>query len=159
MNQSTILTLQKLEAANWFNHVSHANTDRAIVLKSWDEAIAHCESVEWENLCLEAVNNYQARIRERQPDRLKSWNDLVSEIKQVSMPLVKSKTASVIADNGLPKVFEDVVQWDILHVCIEAEYGDVYPPGFYASQAYWYVNGHFPCGWRGDFPQGTLIVY
>ena len=51
------------------------------------------------------------------------------------------------------------VQWDILHVCMEAEYADVYPPGFYASQAYWYVKGHFPCGWQGEFPNGKLIVY
>ncbi len=36
---------------------------------------------------------------------------------------------------------------------------DVYPPGFYASQAYWYASGHFPCGWRGKVPQGKLIVY
>lgn len=159
MNQSTILTLKKLEAASWFSHVGHADTDKAIVLKNWDEAIAHCESVEWENLCLEAVNNYWVKLSERQPDRLGSWNDLAGEIKRISIPLVKSKIASVVTDNSLPKVFEDVVQWDILHVCMEAEYADIYPPGFYAGQAYWYVNGHFPCGWKGDFPSGTLIIY
>ena len=42
---------------------------------------------------------------------------------------------------------------------MEAEFADVYPPGFYASQAYWYVKGHFPCGWQGEFPNGTLIIY
>jgi hypothetical protein len=56
-------------------------------------------------------------------------------------------------------VFENMVQWDILHVCMEAEYADVYPPGFYASQAYWYVKGHYPCGWQGEFPKGKLIIY
>jgi len=53
-----------------------------------------------------------------------------------------------------------MVQWEILGVCMEAEYADVYPPGFYASQAYWYVKGHFPCGWEGgEFPKGKLIIY
>ena len=62
-------------------------------------------------------------------------------------------------ENNLPKVFEDTVQWDILGVCMEAEYADIFQPGFYASQAYWYINGHFPCGWEGKFPNGKLIVY
>jgi hypothetical protein len=35
----------------------------------------------------------------------------------------------------------------------------VYPPGFFASNAYWYIKGHFPCGWEGEFPKGTLVIY
>lgn len=36
---------------------------------------------------------------------------------------------------------------------------DLYPPGFFASNANWYVRGHFPCGWRGEFPKGQLVIY
>jgi hypothetical protein len=61
--------------------------------------------------------------------------------------------------HGLPEIFEDTVRWDILHVCMEAEYADVSPPGFFASQAYWYVQVHFPCGWTGSFPDGKLVLY
>jgi hypothetical protein len=75
------------------------------------------------------------------------------------VPLVKQKIAPVVVSHQLDKTFEDTVQWDILSVAIEAEYADVYPPGFFASQAYWYVHGHFPCGWQGDFPDGTLMIY
>ena len=77
----------------------------------------------------------------------------------MTVPFVKQKIEAVVLENQLPKVFEDTVQWDILHVCVEAEYADTYEPGFYASQAYWYVNGHFPCGWEGQFPAGRLIIY
>jgi hypothetical protein len=65
----------------------------------------------------------------------------------------------VVAEHDLPKVFLDTVDWDILNLCMEAEYADVYPPGFYASQAYWYLKGHFPCGWQGAFPKGKLVIY
>jgi hypothetical protein len=75
------------------------------------------------------------------------------------MSFVREKIRDVRTAHNLPQAFEDTVQWDILHLCMEAEYADVYPPGFYASQAYWYANGHFPCGWHGQFPEGTLIVY
>jgi hypothetical protein len=79
------------------------------------------------------------------------------EISSITMnPCTMMKEAY---EEARPRTFEDAVQWDILNVCMEAEYADIYPPGFYASQAYWYVKGHFPCGWQGNFPEGKLIMY
>lgn len=80
-------------------------------------------------------------------------------MKPLVQSLVREKTKRVVEENELPKIFLDTIDWDILHVCMEAEYADVYPPGFFASQAYWYVKGHFPCGWVGEFPDGKLVVY
>ncbi|MFN3652284.1 MAG: hypothetical protein ACK47B_22120 [Armatimonadota bacterium] len=36
--------------------------------------------------------------------------------------------------------------------------GQPVPPEL-ASQWHWFSEGHWPCGWVGDFPQGTLLVY
>jgi hypothetical protein len=159
MHPRTIATLTKLEQAPWFACVGVRDTAAAIVLSSWQEAIEHCSSVEWENLCLEAVNQFRERLLERSVGRYRKWNDLVDELKPVTEPLVRRTIAAVAHEHNLPKVFEDAVNWDILHVCMEAEYADVFPPGYYASQAYWYVKGHFPCGWQGEFPNGQLIIY
>lgn len=155
----TIATLTELEKASWFSRVGVRDTLGAIVLSSWAEAIEHCSSLDWENLCLEACNQYRERLLERDPRSLDTWNERVVSIRPRVEELVRSKAEKFVAEHNLPDVFEDTVQWDILNVCMEAEYADVCPPGFYASQAYWYVNGHFPCGWQGDFPEGTLIVY
>ena len=65
----------------------------------------------------------------------------------------------VVAQVNLPSVFFETVNWDILHVCLEAEFADVISPSYYASQAYWYVVGHFPCVWEGQFPVGKLVIY
>lgn len=159
MHPRTVASLDQLEKADWFAAVGVKDTDAAIVLSSWDEAIEHCGSLEWENLLLEAANQYRERLLERSKERLGKWNEIVDEIKPVTVALVRRKISEVCTKHGLPKVFEDTVQWDILHLCMEAEYADVYPAGFYASQAYWYVKGHFPCGWQGEFPEGKLIVY
>jgi len=151
--------LDQLERADWFSKVGVQDAATAVVLSSWDEALEHCGSVEWENLCLEACNQYRQRLLERSKEAFNQWNDVIEMIKTSTVPLVQHKIESVAREHGLPKLFEDTVQWDILNVCAEAEYADIYPPGFYASQAYWYVKGHFPCGWKGNFPDGTLIVY
>jgi hypothetical protein len=155
----TQATFAELEQAEWFAAVGVKDTSTAIVLSSWREAVAHCGSTTWQDTILEARNQYCERLAERSQARFNQWNEIVVPLKALTMPLVVRKTADVCSRHQLPKVFVDTVQWDILHVCMEAEYADVYPPGFYASQAYWYVKGHFPCGWQGEFPKGKLIVY
>jgi hypothetical protein len=159
MHPRTIVTLQTLEEADWFSCVGLKDAEAAIVLSSWDEAIAHCASPEWEDLCLEAANQYRTRLVERSRERFAKWNDVVDDVKKTTLSFVRRKIEAVVRKHNLPKVFEDTVQWDILHLCMESEYADVCPPGFYASQAYWYVKGHFPCGWKEDFPKGVLVVY
>lgn len=159
MHPRTVATLTQLDQANWFTCTGVRDTDKARVLSSWQEAIEHCSSIEWENLCLEAVNQYCERLIERSKERFNKWNEIATEIKQTSEPFVRRKIQAVVCQHNLPTVFESMVQWDILHVCMEAEYAEVYPPGYYASQAYWYVHGHFPCGWEGEFPNGKLIIY
>lgn len=159
MNPRTRATLEDLGGADWFNRVGVIDTDTAIVLSSWYEAVESCSSPEWEDLCFEALNQLRERLAERSMQRFRRWNDLVDELKPVARALVRRKTKKVVEENNLPKVFLDNVDRDVLLLALEAEYADVFPPAFYASQAYWYTKGHFPCGWRGEFPNGTLVIY
>jgi hypothetical protein len=163
MQPSTKATLEQLEKASWFSQVGSIegikHPEKIVMLTSWQDAIEQCSTIEWENLCLEAQNQYRMRLLERNKDRYLQWNDVVDMLKPTVIPFVQSKIEAVVKQHELPKVFEDTVQWDILGVCMEAEFADVYPPGFYASQGYWYIKGHFPCGWQGEFPNGKLIVY
>jgi len=159
MHERTILTLSELEKSIWFRNVGVKDTDKAIILSSWDEAIKHCSEPNWEDLCLEATNRFSELILRKSKERYNKWNEIVEDIKENTISLVKSKIEHIVKKNHLPSILEDTVQWDILHLCIESEFADIVEPGFYASQAYWYVAGHFPCGWMGDFPDGKLIIF
>ena len=108
---------------------------------------------------MEASNRHFSLTAAKAPERSRQWNEIIEKLKSATVPLVRRQIAKAAFENKLPQVFEDTVQWDILGVCVEAEYSDVQSPGFYASQAYWYINGHFPCGWRGPFPEGQIILY
>lgn len=159
MKPQTLAAVQQLENVEWFAKVGVKDAQKAIVLSSWEEAIEHCSSMEWENLCLEAQNQYCERLCERSKERFNQWNAMVETVKATTVPLVQRKTEAVVRRNNLPQVFENMVHWDILGVCMESEFSDVHPPGFFASNAYWYINGHFPCGWEGEFPKGMLVIY
>ncbi len=163
MQPQTAATLEQLEKADWFANVGTfngiQNPSKVMLLPTWEEAVNQCSSIAWENLCLEAANQYRQRLTERSREQFSQWNEIVASLKPITEPLVRQKIEAVVREHDLPKVFEDTVQWDILHVCMESEYADVFQPGFYASQAYWYAKGHFPCGWEGEFPNGTLIIF
>jgi hypothetical protein len=159
VHSRTQATLQELEKAEWFSALGLKDAEAAIVLSSWEETINCCASDAWQDLLLEAANQYREKVASHSKDRFKEWNLIVRELKEVTVPLVASKIEPVVREHQIPKIFEDTVNWDILHAAMEAEYADVYPPGFFASQAYWYVQGHFPCGWQGVFPDGKLIIY
>jgi hypothetical protein len=161
MHPRTLAALKELEKASWFSRVGiKKDSTTALVLASWREAIEHCGSFEWEELCLEAMNQYCERLAERSAERWNHWNEIVAAVKKFTVPLVNRKIEAVVREHDLPEIFGFQVQFDITALCMEGEYSDVYPPGFFADNGYWYVNGHFPCGWSGGvFPKGRLVVY
>lgn len=159
MHQRTVATLQELEHCDWFRAAGHRDADGVEILSSWFEAIESCSSPDWQDLLLETANRFREHLAERSMDRFRRWNEIVLAVKPITMALVAEKTRVVVLENDLPQVFLNTVNWDILHLCMESEYADVFPPRFYASLAYWYVRGHFPCGWRGDYQAGTLVIY
>ena len=48
---------------------------------------------------------------------------------------------------------------DILGACVELEYSDLRPLGFYPHLSAVCLQGHFPCGWDGLYPSGHLLIY
>ena len=159
MHPRTQATLDKLNEVQWFRNIGVCDTSAAEILKSWAEAMESCRSSEWKELRAEAANQYRERLAECCPERLNKWNEIVRAIKPSVEAVVAEKTRVVVEENNLPQDFVNAVRWDILHLCMEAEYFDVYPPAFFTSQAFWYVQGHFPCGWKGKCPEGMLVIY
>jgi len=155
----TIATLNRLEKASWFSRVGISEGSCVVVVTSWPQAIELCDTSDWEDLRLEALNQYRECIAHRSKERLELWNDAVREVKKNTKPLVDRKIATVVREHALPEIFKMRVNRDIIGFCMEAEYADVCLPGFFTSIGNWYVNGHFPCGWRGVFPQGKLVIY
>src|SRR5579884_2192489 len=109
MHPRTLATVGELENADWFARVGARDTSAAIILSSWEDAIAHCGSVEWQSLCLEAVNQYCERLVERSIARFNMWNEIAVEVKRTTEPLVCCKIATVVREHSLPDVFEHMV--------------------------------------------------
>ena len=159
MHPRTAATLAQLDEVVWFSRVGQTDTTAAVVPKSRKQAMRSCNSAAWENLTLEAGNRISEQVFACSRERMNLWNTIVDDLKATVVPFVAAKVAAVRTEYDLPPAFVHCVNWDILHLCLESESADIVPPAFFAGQAYWYLQGHFPCGWRGRYPSGTLLIY
>lgn len=75
------------------------------VLQSWKEAAESCDSPAWRDLLLEASNRYTEKLASRSKERFNPWNNIVRELKKITVPLVAAKTERLIREHQLPKRF------------------------------------------------------
>jgi len=155
----TLATLEQLRPILWFSNVGNRNSKAVVILSSWEEAIEFCTGEKWRHFTNEASNQLSLALFKSDKAMFNRWNEVAEELKRATIPLVREKIGSVVVSNSLPIEFEDCVQWDILGLCMESEYADIVKPGFFAALGYWYMVGHFPCGWEGEEGTGKLIVY
>jgi hypothetical protein len=124
---------------------------------SWENAIASCASIEWENKTLEGSNSIRNSVSNRAMEEYRKWNEITDDLKTVTVDFSNHKFKLLNVDGHLPKVVHDCLRWDILGYGQELEYAEFDPPGFYGNLMVWYQMGHFPCGWNEETQK--LIVY
>jgi hypothetical protein len=160
MHPRTVATLDGLREVEWFAKVGVRDTQAAEVLATWKQAVDACSSPQWRDLRIDAANAYRTKLLEASPSEFKRWNAVAAEVRPEARALVAEKSKRVVNVFDLPKEFVSALNWDITHLCLESEFADAAAPGFYAGQAYWYMQGHFPCGWQGPLnTSGRPIIF
>src|SRR3954465_6246478 len=90
------------------------------------------------------------------PSRSQEWNGIVTSVS----PLIRRHVDLQISQVSVlyPRLDFSVaasgVRWQLIHACIEVAYSDLMPTGFFFALANYYLHGHYPCGWDGDYPDG-----
>lgn len=160
MRQQTLSFIDQFRPIDWFAHVGEPIDGQDISrVTDWKSAVAASQSDGSKYARLEARNILTETLSYDFPDRDDEWNALVEEIKAIILPLIAEKCQGVATENNLPKAFIDCVNWNFLAACMEQEYADCVAPRFFTEWVAWHLNGHFPCGWQGNFPEGCLIVF
>lgn len=149
----------QLWEAPWFTKVGVVEDDRADFVGSWGEALRHATARDWQYPTIEQVARIREDLRISVPARYALWDVVAEDMGGITQALIEDKVAPVAAAQGLPEIFGTLVTWDILHALIESEYRDVRAPHTFFNRAYWYIIGHFPCGWRGPVEEGRPIVF
>lgn len=128
---------------------------------SWAEAAEGCRDVGWENAQLEAQNQLTLWLHQHDRDSYQRWNEFVVRNKEeVITPLTESTLLPYHRRHGLEDAIVHSVQWDVLGALMENTYLRSGHRAFFFSELLWiYETGHLPCGWRGEWPRGSLLGY
>lgn len=159
MQTSTIATLQQIQLIPWFSQVGQDMGEDVVICSSWDQALKQAGEIHWRNHKLEKANDLRENLMLKDRQRFQRWNDVAAELRAALESEILPKVRAYQQAHGLPDLLIHSVQWDMLHVLLEAEYSDVIPVGFYAGNAFWYLQGHFPCGWQMKDSKSLPRVY
>jgi hypothetical protein len=155
----------RVNSIDWFAHCGESlalglsmETEK---ITGWAQAIKSCKKGAWENVELEAQNQLTLWLHLNDRPNYQRWNEIVVAQKNaVVNPLTEKVLAPFRAKHNLDMAFVHCVQWDILGVLMENSYlGSGHASFFFLELLTIYEAGHFPCGWKGDWPKGTLLVY
>jgi len=160
MRPETLTIIDDLKNTRLFRSVGEPVEDRnTIVVQSWAQAIKSAGRLNWENLRIEWGNTLSGRLAVEFPARFDQWNEVTIELKRLLLPIVDEKIAAVELDEKLRTKLLNSVRWDLLSLLQESEYSDLVTPHYYAALGAVYFDGHFPCGWEGEYPDGKFIVF
>jgi hypothetical protein len=155
----------RLRAVDWFSHCGEplsGDLSMAVVqVSSWPEAVTSCTDGGWANVELAAQNQLTRWLHQHDRDRYQNWNQFVGEHKAAVLdPLTEQKWVPYQKAHGLDIAVVHSLQWDVLGALMEHSYlGSGHRCFFFLELLSVSEVGHFPCGWRGEWPQGTLLVY
>lgn len=155
--------LAVLEKINWFNNcgqkVKYSSTKSLKRLESLAESITSCNSIEWENFQLEKRNDLTLFLNRTRKNEFTEWNTVTIALKNYLEDRIFKTIREKLIESDLPDSILDSVKWDILSYCQEVAYKKCNIPTFYSHLIPIYSNGHLPCGYEGDFPNGKILIY
>lgn len=120
----------------------------------------YCDPV-WEDVTLEASNELSEYISVIDKALFKEWNCNMSKAKDIYNSKVKNSVELYQQQYNLNAIFIDCIEWDITHILfldfLQNNLNSNFPV-FFTHLRIVYELGHYPCGWEGSYPNGTLIV-
>ena len=152
-----------LEKIDWFsncgNELEFTSRHHLERIGSLIESVNSCNSVEWENFQLEKRNNLTLFLERTQKNESAEWNNSTGGIKNYLKDGIFKTVQDKLNQSDLPESIFASVEWDILSYCQEIAYKKYNIPTFYAHLISIYKNGHLPCGYKGEFPNGKILIY
>ena len=161
-NSNLIVRLQK---TRWFDSCGDGELLGKKYLcrrvDSWEMASEGLESRQWEYVSAEAQSRLTEYLAVKYPKEYHGiWNRLAREARALVISLVEPQAESFRLAKDLSPVFVDCVKWDVLHALMEWNYWHLRPPlHFTVLFDEIYSQGHIPCGWEGNWPDGSLLYF
>jgi hypothetical protein len=142
--------LKEFGGYQWFANVGQPLKENFIPVHTWDDALNRSRGDIWNSVQLQVKNSYARQVRQTNHDRSVQWNPITSELRKAIAVIVENSIKSLSHPVRLKQDLIGSVSWDLLMICLEAEFSDLVQPLFFVPRLEpIYRAGHFPCGWEG----------
>lgn len=160
MTPRTAAFLQAMAKAPLLTHVGKSPPDgvHGERVASWSEALDPERQANWNNVKLDARGDLTSFLAHHHRERNRAWNQITGELRPRVLELCTPICEAAVRTQEHQKSLLAAVSWDLLAAGMEYEYADLRPPGLYDRLVSIYEVGRFPCGWRGDYPEGSLEI-
>lgn len=127
--------------------------------KDLSDVKKNIESVKWENVILEESNEFRYFLSENYPVAYDKWNEELEKIKERYMPEILSNIQRVINDRNFPESILIDIRYVLNFIYLGDFYSDLYHSELLDNILNIYLSGHLPCGYKGRYGKGSIIIY
>lgn len=129
-------------------------------IKSQSKVKKLINGIKWENICLEECGDLTAFLHiHYNEDYNKYWNEMVKKIKKDYISVISESLEAALQDNKDKDSIIIDIKSNLVTIFMLNFYSEYYKSDFYDKMLEIYLSGHLPCGWNGDYPEGSFIVY
>lgn len=128
---------EKLRSCHWLEQCGNRDADSYDFDYVWAEDLAEAE---------EKINSAK-------------WDGQLESVKKTCVPEIMAVVKDVIVAKNLPQSFILDIECNLITIFMFAYYGGLYQCGLIDHILEIYLSGHLPCGYKGRFQKGKVIVY
>lgn len=128
---------------------------------TWREAARLCDDDETLSMLVESMNLVADKVQDVDYN-LHNLRNIFAAYSKPRLPELAEKYIKPRVPAEIdPKLIINQINWIVVGATIERCYAivGVVEPMWATRWCQLIVDGYFPCGWEGEFPNGRLIVY
>jgi len=153
----------RLKNVPWFENCGNMNATSKYEVsyaKYIDSVIKHCSSTRWENLLLDKSEDVSSYITVYRVQTKYRWNEVVHIIKKDILPeLLEYVEEKWNIKYGESKEIKLEIYSTLLTFLLLYAFREYKEEPFHNELLNIYEQGYFPCGWKGTYPNGKIIIF
>lgn len=147
----------------WFENCNNKNAISEYEVsyaKDINSVIKHCSSIRWKNLTLEKREDVSSYLVVKRVNTPYTWNEVALTIKNNIVPSILKKAEEKWNEKyDKSEEIMKSIRWNISCILILSAFSEYKTDPFHEELLKIYEQGYFPCGWKGTYPHGKMVIW